>query len=284
MQEYTLDRNKVKISYKLSQAPFPDAPLLIFVHGTLQDKSLWERYGYTSAFSTKYQVLTFDIRGFGDSSKPHRVSDYAMKEFSEDIRQLLSQFAQREIHYIGFSLGARIGLFLALDKSIVFSSMVLMGCKYTPMVSGEFDKVFFPGAEDILRNKNMPEFLDHWEKHTGKAISDKSREKFLRHDPVAITAYLRACEHTSGIDPNQFSTITIPTLFITGELDFERKIQTQYASRLFLRGSYREIPATRHNQTPARAGEIIPLMHNFLDEITTCDYEISELSTLGAAA
>lgn len=63
-----------------------------------------------------YSILSFDLPGFGDSSKPEAFS-YDLNDHAEICAALLSKYKEYKIHLLGHSMGGAIGLILS-DKML----------------------------------------------------------------------------------------------------------------------------------------------------------------------
>jgi len=84
MQEYYFDNDR--IYYRTNEFK-PDRLTLVFVHGVSGSSSAW--ITYEKIFEKKYNVLTYDIRGHGMSKKFPNYSDYEVKNFANDLHDLL---------------------------------------------------------------------------------------------------------------------------------------------------------------------------------------------------
>ena len=85
--------------------------LIVCIHGLGCSK---EHFGYIWDFSPlkNYSILTFDLPGFGDSSKPDSFS-YDLKDHAKICFMILSKYNGYGIHLVGHSMGGAIGLILA---------------------------------------------------------------------------------------------------------------------------------------------------------------------------
>lgn len=74
--------------------------------------------------SPRYQVITFDNRGVGESDLP-RAEMYPMALMADDAARLLKQLGVRRAHVLGASMGGTIALELALRHPRLVRSLVL---------------------------------------------------------------------------------------------------------------------------------------------------------------
>lgn len=84
--------------------------LIVFIHGLGCSKDSFE-YIWNSSDFVNYSLLTFDLVGYGDSSKPLDFS-YDISEQAEICNLLLNQFEYDKIHIVAHSMGGAIGLLL----------------------------------------------------------------------------------------------------------------------------------------------------------------------------
>jgi len=80
---------------------------ILFVHGLSGSLSAW--YPYEKIFEQKYNLITFDLRGHGLSSRPSR-RGYIMRKFVEDIRALLMELRVERCSIVSHSFGTLIAM------------------------------------------------------------------------------------------------------------------------------------------------------------------------------
>lgn len=73
------------------------------------------------------RVIAFDNRGHGESGKPHDRGAYSGPIMAEDARRLLDHLGIAQADVIGYSMGARIAAFLALQHPNRVRRVVLSG-------------------------------------------------------------------------------------------------------------------------------------------------------------
>src|SRR5215469_3563023 len=75
---------------------------VILIHGWPLSGRSWERQ-VPALLDAGYRVITYDRRGFGESSKP--VSGYEYDTLAADLRTLMTNLDLRNVTLVGFSMG-----------------------------------------------------------------------------------------------------------------------------------------------------------------------------------
>jgi pimeloyl-ACP methyl ester carboxylesterase len=83
----------------------------------------WTRFLADSGF----RVIAFDNRGHGLSSKSYLEADYAPGKMASDAAALLRHLEVSRAHVMGYSMGARIAAFLALESPSLTHSVIFGG-------------------------------------------------------------------------------------------------------------------------------------------------------------
>ena len=129
------NRNGVRLFYTDDGAG--DPPLL-FVHGWCCDSTHWRRQ--LPAFRRDHRVVTVDLRGHGNSSKPEQ--DYTMDGFCQDLEWLIGKLGLRRAVVVGHSMGGVIALRLAGRRKRALSGVVIVDSPIYP----KFDR---PGRQQL---------------------------------------------------------------------------------------------------------------------------------------
>jgi pimeloyl-ACP methyl ester carboxylesterase len=103
-------------------------PPMVLVHGWGSDTEHgWRDTGWIDVLQPHRTLISIDVRGHGRSSKPHEPSAYTYAAMSRDVIAVLDHLDVDEADYLGYSMGAFMGAWLAGHKSDRFSSMILGG-------------------------------------------------------------------------------------------------------------------------------------------------------------
>ena len=93
------------------------APVLL-IHGFASNRRVnWVSTSWVRDLTAAgRRVLTFDNRGHGDRRKPHEPASYSAALMARDAERLLDHVGIERADVVGYSMGARITAFLALES------------------------------------------------------------------------------------------------------------------------------------------------------------------------
>lgn len=112
--------NGVPINFTLDGTT--GAPLITFAHAlSLNLRSFDDQI---DAFKDQYRVLRLDLRGHGKTDKDG--GSFSMEDLADDVVGLWDHIGVEKSHFVGSSLGAMVGLALALDHADRLSSLTFM--------------------------------------------------------------------------------------------------------------------------------------------------------------
>ncbi|WP_274474011.1 alpha/beta fold hydrolase [Mangrovimonas aestuarii] len=110
--------NDIDLDYEL----VGDGDPLLLLHGLGSTKKDWDEQ--VPFFSKEYKVITVDLRGHGNSSKPSE--NYGVPYMTQDIKQLLDHLCIAKVTVVGFSMGGAIAFQLAFDFPEIIENLVIV--------------------------------------------------------------------------------------------------------------------------------------------------------------
>ncbi|MCU1403299.1 MAG: putative hydrolase/acyltransferase [Microbacteriaceae bacterium] len=260
----------IRIAYRASGSTSGSTsgtgPPIVMVHGTALSQAIWRGFGYSRGLGTDHRVITLDLRGHGRSDKPHVQSAYSNELFVGDVLAVLDQLGVDRAHYLGYSLGGRVGFSLAAAHPERMLSFVTAGG--APRIGrGSFDRVFFPGCVDVLESGDMDRFLDAWER-SGATLDATTMAAFRANDALALAAYMRAAEDDAGVTGAALANIRLPTLLLVGSDDSTRLRSAMDALKVMPSATLRVLDGANHSDT-LRHPEALPAVREFIASVAT---------------
>ncbi|BDG73963.1 alpha/beta hydrolase [Roseomonas fluvialis] len=87
----------------------PQGPAILFIHGSWQSHLSWARQVSDPALAQRYRMVTFDLRGHGDSSKPEGDAFYKpAKPWADDVAAVIATLGLQRPVLAGWSYGGRV--------------------------------------------------------------------------------------------------------------------------------------------------------------------------------
>lgn len=102
---------------------------VLLIHGFASTHMVnWVSPGWVKTLTDAgYRTIALDNRGHGVSSKSHDAADYYPNIMAGDAAALLQHLGVSRAHVMGYSMGARIAAFLALQEPAVVATLVFGG-------------------------------------------------------------------------------------------------------------------------------------------------------------
>jgi len=91
-------------------------PPLLLLHGFPQTKAIWQQVA--PALANQFTVVVADLRGYGESSKPHGKPDhssYSKRSMAADQHALMTTLGHHQFFLLGHDRGGRVSHRLAAD-------------------------------------------------------------------------------------------------------------------------------------------------------------------------
>jgi pimeloyl-ACP methyl ester carboxylesterase len=198
------DSDGVRLHYEL-HGPERGSPLVV-VHGFASNYRLnWVGTRWQEALTTAgFRVFGLDCRGHGHSDKPHDSAAYSIDIMAADVDRFLEHLEVPSAGYLGYSMGARIGLQVVLDHPGRVRRAVLGGIG----MSGALES-----ADAIAES-----FLG------GEPTDDPVAQSFYRFASAQPTNDLKALAACivglqPKADPARLAAIQTPILVVVGDRD-----------------------------------------------------------------
>ncbi len=201
---------------------------LVLLHGFTGDTTTWDRL--VPHLGMARGVLAIDLVGHGRSDRPRELAAYAMPAAVEQVVRAAADVGVARAHWLGYSMGGRVALQLALAHPEAVCSLVLVGASPGLDDPGErADRVQADEAlAELLEREGIEAFVDLWMAHPlfatqarlGDAHLAQARAQRLRNRPGALAMSLRGMG-TGAMWPVwvRLGEISQPALVVAGEED-----------------------------------------------------------------
>ena len=173
---------------------------IIFVHGFASNRNEnWKRMGWYGAVERRrMRFAALDLRGHGESAKPHEPEAYGREAMVGDIFALMDHLGAARADLVGYSMGAQLSLAAALAKPERVCDLILGGIggklfdpppPGTPMADAMKAASIDAISEPLL--KSFRQFADEQgEDRAALAACSLGRgANFTRDEVAALTAH-----------------------------------------------------------------------------------------------
>jgi len=125
LKDFNLDNFKLIKNNEIYLNVYCDGigPLVIMAHGWPESWYSW-RHQIKFLVANGFSVAVLDMRGYGDSSKPHTITDYDIKKLTSDIIATADYLKAENFYLMGHDWGAPVVWNTCLD----FESRVIKAC------------------------------------------------------------------------------------------------------------------------------------------------------------
>jgi pimeloyl-ACP methyl ester carboxylesterase len=182
---------------------------VILIHGFASSAKVnWISTGWTGFLQEHlYRAITLDNRGHGNSSKSYREEDYSPGKMAGDAAALLHHLGISRAHVIGYSMGARIAAFAALESPELVQTVTFGG-----LGDGMFKGV---GGWDLIAAALLSEAPETITDPRGAAFRKFADQ--TRSDRRALAACIARSREL--ITTGRLASIMAPALIAVGTVD-----------------------------------------------------------------
>jgi pimeloyl-ACP methyl ester carboxylesterase len=136
-----------------------EGPVVLLVHGYPETSHSW-RHQLPALANAGYHAIAIDVRGYGGSSRPEAIEDYAMTRLVADNVRIVEALGVDDVVVVGHDWGAPIAWSSSLLRPDVFSALAMLSVPYAPPSleppTKVFAELFGPDAEFYMNYFQEP--------------------------------------------------------------------------------------------------------------------------------
>ena len=202
---------------------------VVLIHGYPLSGASWEKQ-VAVLLDAGYRVITYDRRGFGNSSQP--TTGYNYDTFAADLHKLITKLKLRDFTLVGFSMGGgEVARYLGkygskgVSKAVIISGIPPYLLKTADNPEG-VDASVFAGIEMAVAADRYAFFTEFFKNFyntdllLGKRVSEQAVQASWNVAAGASATASLACVPTWHEDfRKDVASIDVPTLVIHGDAD-----------------------------------------------------------------
>lgn len=217
-------------------------PPLVLLHGFTGSSQSWGTAG--QLLGAHRRLLAIDLPGHGRTESPADPTRYAMDAVAADVIALLDKLGVQIADLLGYSMGGRLALYLALRYPDRWRSLILESA--SPGLATAAERAERAAADNSLADwieaHGIAAFVERWEAlplfHSHLTLPSDiraaQRERRLANNPVGLANSLRGMG--TGQQPSlwaELDQLRLPVLLLAGALDEKfTVISRQMAERI----------------------------------------------------
>ncbi len=201
---------------------------LLLLHGFTGGVDAWR--SHRPVLARRGAVVAVDLIGHGDSDAPDDPARYSMDRCVEDLLTLLDHLGIPRVAVLGYSMGARVALRLAVAAPGRVAALILESGSPGLATQGERQarRAANEALAERIEREGVERFVDYWEsiplfatqQRLPSAVREGQRRQRLRNNALGLANSLRGMG--TGAQESLWDSleaVTAPTLLMAGALD-----------------------------------------------------------------
>jgi len=245
-------------------APWVQQPqTIVFHHGIAANLHLWT--AWIPLLASRFRLVRFDMRGFGESVQPPPSFDWSFEQLSEDITYVADAAGIERFHLVGESIGGTAALAFALQSPQRVLSLTLSNAAARGGLVGNVTS-----WRDIVAQNGQSGWakqMMQWRFHP-KALSPQEFDWFLGiHQTCSMDATFALADLLLKSDLSaQLGQIRLPTLLMSPDASPFIPLDVMTNLRGMIPGAELQVFAHAKHGLPLSHGEACArVLRNFLE-------------------
>jgi 2-succinyl-6-hydroxy-2,4-cyclohexadiene-1-carboxylate synthase len=234
-----------------------DGPKVMLLHGFTQTLRSWDTIA--ADLRCDFRVSTIDAPGHGRADQVHLDLPTAALLYAATLGRGT---------YIGYSMGARLALHIALEQPFVVERLVLLGG--TAGLASDQERAARRVADealaDTIEHDGVDAFLDRWLAQPMFARVPDDRADRLQNTAAGLATSLRLAG--TGAQDNlwgRLGELTMPVLVMAGEHDTKfTEIGHRMVDSIGPNATFEAVPNAGHAAHLEQTSAFLTLMRNWL--------------------
>jgi 2-succinyl-6-hydroxy-2,4-cyclohexadiene-1-carboxylate synthase len=203
-------------------------PPLLLLHGFTNSIASWDLV--RSDLAKAFRLILVDLIGHGQSEAPADPSRYTSEHALMDLLAVLDALDLQRVALLGYSMGGRLALHLALAAPRRFARLILESA--SPGIADDGARQERAATDNALAERierdGVDAFVEYWENlpllalggHVPEAIKLELHGVRLRNQPIGLANSLRGMGAGRLLPVwSRLAALALPTLLIAGARD-----------------------------------------------------------------
>jgi pimeloyl-ACP methyl ester carboxylesterase len=193
---------------------------VVLIHGVGLDATMWQ--SQIDVLAEQHEIIVYDMLGHGDSALPNE--NDGLDAYADQLALLLDHLGIKRVAVVGFSMGGLVARAFALSHPGRIAAMVVLSSVYDRDESQRVSvRQRIVQTRDQGPTANVDEALKRWfspEFHqTHPNYVTAIQQTVINNNPLGYyhSYFLFGTQDNFGSE--QLSTIQVPVMVATGELD-----------------------------------------------------------------
>ncbi len=206
-----------------------NGPPVVLVHGFTGSGNSWR--SLVEVLAPHFTTIAVDLVGHGRSASPEALDRYQMARAVDDRAALLRALGHERAAWLGYSLGGRTALEVAVHRPDVVSALVLEGA--TPGLDTAEERAARVAADEVLAQRlereGLEAFVHFWQSISlwdsqQRTLTEAQRAALragrLGQNPVGLAGSLRGMgTGAQAWVGDRLAEVRVPVLLTAGTLD-----------------------------------------------------------------